>query len=102
MAGGGVVIVGGGRKYDGGITFFVVITCIVAAMGGLIFGYDLGISGWKYNYETKQNRFSSFFLFFFFFPQLLKFYENIECNIFIYIFMYIYCLQEGLLQWKIS
>lgn len=51
---GGVVIVGGGKKYDGGITAFVVISCIVAAMGGLIFGYDLGISGWKYNYEPFE------------------------------------------------
>ncbi|KAH9289027.1 hypothetical protein KI387_033144, partial [Taxus chinensis] len=35
------------KKYEGGITVFVVITCIVAATGGLIFGYDIGISGTK-------------------------------------------------------
>ncbi|XP_048324104.1 sugar transport protein 10 [Ziziphus jujuba] len=57
MAGGGVVIVGGGRKYDGGITFFVVITCIVAAMGGLIFGYDLGISGGVTSMEDFLKKF---------------------------------------------
>jgi hypothetical protein len=45
MAGGGFVAKGGRDNYDGGITAFVVITCIVAAMGGLIFGYDIGISG---------------------------------------------------------
>lgn len=30
---------------EGGVTSFVVIACIVAAMGGLLFGYDIGISG---------------------------------------------------------
>lgn len=45
MAGGGFVPQVGGRNYQGGITAFVVITCVVAAMGGLIFGYDIGVSG---------------------------------------------------------
>ncbi|KAG6600121.1 Sugar transport protein 10, partial [Cucurbita argyrosperma subsp. sororia] len=44
MAGGGVVVQGG-RNYEGGVTLFVIVTCLVAAMGGLLFGYDLGISG---------------------------------------------------------
>ncbi|RDX64831.1 Sugar carrier protein C, partial [Mucuna pruriens] len=35
----------GGREYPGSLTPFVTVTCIVAAMGGLIFGYDIGISG---------------------------------------------------------
>ncbi|XP_020216923.1 sugar transport protein 1 [Cajanus cajan] len=46
MAGG--VIVGGnvsGKDYPGKLTFRVFVTCLVAAFGGLIFGYDLGISG---------------------------------------------------------
>ncbi|KAF5750773.1 sugar transport protein 1-like [Tripterygium wilfordii] len=43
--GGGVVIARGGREYAGRLTPFVLATCIVAAMGGLIFGYDIGISG---------------------------------------------------------
>ncbi|GMH26912.1 hypothetical protein Nepgr_028755 [Nepenthes gracilis] len=34
-----------GKGYPGNLTPFVTITCIVAAMGGLIFGYDIGISG---------------------------------------------------------
>ncbi|KAK4746411.1 hypothetical protein SAY87_012723 [Trapa incisa] len=34
-----------GREYPGNLTPFVLGTCIVAAMGGLIFGYDIGISG---------------------------------------------------------
>ncbi|KAM7257141.1 hypothetical protein ACFE04_016153 [Oxalis oulophora] len=43
MAGGGVV--SNGKEYPGNFTWRVFITCIVAATGGLIFGYDLGISG---------------------------------------------------------
>lgn len=42
---GGAFVAQGGRHYEGGVTVFVVVTCLVAAMGGLIFGYDLGISG---------------------------------------------------------
>lgn len=45
MAGGGVVITGKGKEYPGQLTLFVFLTCIVAATGGLIFGYDIGISG---------------------------------------------------------
>lgn len=45
MAGGGFVSDNGARQYEGRVTAFVIITCLVAAMGGLIFGYDLGISG---------------------------------------------------------
>ncbi|KMT04487.1 hypothetical protein BVRB_8g181530 [Beta vulgaris subsp. vulgaris] len=35
----------GGKEYPGKLTPYVLATCIVAAMGGLIFGYDIGISG---------------------------------------------------------
>jgi len=50
MAGGGFVDSGGaGRQYDGGVTFFVMFTCVVGATGGLIFGYDIGISGCYYH-----------------------------------------------------
>ncbi|KAJ3702332.1 hypothetical protein LUZ61_006037 [Rhynchospora tenuis] len=31
--------------YGGSLTFSVILTCIMAASGGLIFGYDIGISG---------------------------------------------------------
>ncbi|KAF4347776.1 hypothetical protein G4B88_015453 [Cannabis sativa] len=45
MAIGGMVVSNVGRNYEGsGLNAFVVVTCLVAAMGGLIFGYDLGIS----------------------------------------------------------
>ncbi|KAF7838953.1 sugar transport protein 10-like [Senna tora] len=33
------------RHYEGKVTAFVLVTCFVAAMGGLLFGYDLGITG---------------------------------------------------------
>ncbi|KAK1301922.1 Sugar transport protein 5 [Acorus calamus] len=46
MAGGGLMVDGGPVKDFGGkLTASVIITCIVAASGGLIFGYDIGISG---------------------------------------------------------
>jgi hypothetical protein len=41
----GVGIVKTSKKYPGQLTFRVFITCVVAGMGGLIFGYDIGISG---------------------------------------------------------
>ncbi|KAL3820606.1 hypothetical protein ACJIZ3_006511 [Penstemon smallii] len=34
-----------GKAYPGNLTLYVVVTCVIAAMGGLIFGYDIGISG---------------------------------------------------------
>lgn len=48
MAGGGFVESGNGKEYPGKLTLYVTFTCIVAAMGGLIFGYDIGISGLVY------------------------------------------------------
>uniref|UniRef100_A0A1D1XHX5 Sugar carrier protein C n=1 Tax=Anthurium amnicola TaxID=1678845 RepID=A0A1D1XHX5_9ARAE len=45
MAGGVYVNPAGGGEYPGKLTRFVLLTCIVAATGGLIFGYDIGISG---------------------------------------------------------
>lgn len=49
MAGGGVAPVGVAKEraqqYQGKVTSYVVIACIVAAVGGAIFGYDIGISG---------------------------------------------------------
>ncbi|KAK6921473.1 Major facilitator, sugar transporter-like [Dillenia turbinata] len=45
MAGGAFASQGPVKNYGGNVTSFVLISCIVAATGGLIFGYDLGISG---------------------------------------------------------
>ncbi|KAJ3679413.1 hypothetical protein LUZ60_017424 [Juncus effusus] len=45
MAGGVMITQVGGKDYPGRMTVFVVFACIIAASGGLIFGYDIGISG---------------------------------------------------------
>jgi len=45
MAGGLIGSGPSGKNYPGRLTCRVFITCMVAAFGGLIFGYDLGISG---------------------------------------------------------
>ncbi|KDP41373.1 hypothetical protein JCGZ_15780 [Jatropha curcas] len=45
MAVGGFAVDGPVGGFNGKITISVVITCIVAASSGLIFGYDIGISG---------------------------------------------------------
>lgn len=49
MAGGGVAPSGVAKEradqYRGRVTPFVVTACVVAAVGGAIFGYDIGISG---------------------------------------------------------
>lgn len=54
---GGVFVAQGGRNYEGGVTAFVIVTCLVAAMGGLIFGYDLGISGGVTSMEQFLTKF---------------------------------------------
>ncbi|XP_027368382.1 sugar transport protein 5-like [Abrus precatorius] len=45
MAIGGFDVDASSNAFSGKITLSVVLTCIVAASGGLIFGYDIGISG---------------------------------------------------------
>jgi len=54
----GVAPVGEVKHYPGRITFFVVLVCILAASGGLMFGYDVGISG-KPWYELLQILYSN-------------------------------------------
>lgn len=45
MAGGFVAPSGPAKNYAGRVTMFVIVTCMISATGGLIFGYDIGISG---------------------------------------------------------
>ncbi|KAK7308071.1 hypothetical protein VNO77_41665 [Canavalia gladiata] len=45
MAGGGFSNAGGGGDFEGNMTPIVMISCIMAATGGLMFGYDIGVSG---------------------------------------------------------
>jgi len=44
MVGGAFAPTSSGKEYPGKFTFRVFFTCLFAATGGLIFGYDLGIS----------------------------------------------------------
>lgn len=59
---GGPILTPGGKDYPGKLTGNVLITCIIAATGGLIFGYDLGISG---NILEEQPCFTVFGIFIF-------------------------------------
>ncbi|KAI4332802.1 hypothetical protein L6164_017682 [Bauhinia variegata] len=42
---GGFAVTSDGGDYNGKITVFVILSCMMAGMGGVIFGYDIGISG---------------------------------------------------------
>lgn len=49
MAGGSIAATGvskeRAKEYQGKVTSYVIIACMVAAVGGSLFGYDIGISG---------------------------------------------------------
>lgn len=45
MAGGGFTSGADGGEFEAKITPIVIISCIMAATGGLMFGYDVGVSG---------------------------------------------------------
>jgi len=58
MAGGSVAVAAGVAKeraaqYQGRVTSYVIITCIVAAVGGSLFGYDIGISGTLFDLQFR-------------------------------------------------
>ncbi|GLJ21729.1 hypothetical protein SUGI_0404990 [Cryptomeria japonica] len=44
-------------EFEGHITPYVIITCILAASGGLMFGYDIGISGGVTSMDTFLEKF---------------------------------------------
>lgn len=57
MAGGGYVAASKVNIYEGRVTALVICTCLIAASGGLLFGYDLGISGGVTSMEPFLNKF---------------------------------------------
>ncbi|XP_027067980.1 sugar carrier protein A-like isoform X1 [Coffea arabica] len=61
MAGGSLVPAGVAKEraeeYQGRVTPYVIIACLVAAIGGSIFGYDLGISGGVASMDDFLHRF---------------------------------------------
>ncbi|KAH6558212.1 hypothetical protein KP509_1Z073700 [Ceratopteris richardii] len=74
MAAGGFQLQEGGRRaseYEGRITIYVVITCIIAASGGLMFGYDIGISGGVTSMDSFLAKF---------FPKVLENKQRVQAN----------------------
>ncbi|XVF67013.1 hypothetical protein PTKIN_Ptkin10aG0086400 [Pterospermum kingtungense] len=63
MGAGGFVAQDGGANYEGRVTSFLIVTCLIAATGGLLFGYDIGISGGVTSMEPFLKKF---------FPSVLK------------------------------
>ncbi|PKA45695.1 Sugar carrier protein C [Apostasia shenzhenica] len=57
MAEGGVVSPGANEDYPARLTVFVFFACLVAATGGLIFGYDIGISGGVTSMDSFLSKF---------------------------------------------
>ncbi|VAI11317.1 unnamed protein product [Triticum turgidum subsp. durum] len=53
----GGAFVEGPAGYSGRVTSFVVLSCIVAGSGGILFGYDLGISGGVTSMESFLKKF---------------------------------------------
>ncbi len=44
-AGGMAMGPGSNKAYNGHVTTYVIVSCIVAASGGALFGYDNGVTG---------------------------------------------------------
>ncbi|XP_078175659.1 sugar transport protein MST6-like [Carex rostrata] len=57
MPAGGFTGYTGGHHYPGKITWSVIIACCVASSGGLIFGYDIGISGGVTSMDSFLSKF---------------------------------------------
>ncbi|XP_043719962.1 hexose carrier protein HEX6-like [Telopea speciosissima] len=53
----GFAVTSKGDQYNGKMTLFVILSCMMAAMGGVIFGYDIGISGGVTSMEPFLKKF---------------------------------------------
>ncbi|KAK7311626.1 hypothetical protein RJT34_09883 [Clitoria ternatea] len=73
MAGGAFAVDAPANGFDGKMTLSVVITCIVAASSGLIFGYDVGVSGGVTTMVPFLKKF---------FPDILKKVAGTEANMY--------------------
>lgn len=73
MAGGALPGGGAMKDYPGKMTAYVIFTCFIGATGGLIFGYDLGVSGIKkklfviFFFRSRLQYGFDFFLYIFYF-----------------------------------
>ncbi|KAI7844484.1 hypothetical protein COHA_001943 [Chlorella ohadii] len=60
MAGGGVVLARASAlnvaDYEGKLTWYVIIVALIASAGGLLFGYDIGITGGVEAFEEFQQK----------------------------------------------
>ncbi|KAL3524133.1 hypothetical protein ACH5RR_016967 [Cinchona calisaya] len=54
---GGLAVTSENQPYNGRITWFVVLSSMIAATGGIIFGYDIGISGGVTSMEPFLKKF---------------------------------------------
>ncbi|KAI4323728.1 hypothetical protein L6164_023311 [Bauhinia variegata] len=54
---GGFAVTSQGGDHNGKITVFVILSCMMAGMGGVIFGYDTGISGGVTSMEPFLEKF---------------------------------------------
>ncbi|KAL9240369.1 hypothetical protein vseg_014597 [Gypsophila vaccaria] len=57
MAGGVAVTSTSDDDYNGKVTWFVMLSCFMAAMGGALFGYDIGVSGGVTSMEPFLKKF---------------------------------------------
>ncbi|CAN6709819.1 unnamed protein product [Malus baccata var. baccata] len=53
----GLAIAGAAGQYNGRMTPFVILSCMMAAIGGVIFGYTIGISGGVTSMEPFLEKF---------------------------------------------
>jgi len=53
----GLAIASENGQNNGKITLYVVLSCVMAAMGGVIFGYDIGIAGGVTSMEPFLKKF---------------------------------------------
>jgi hypothetical protein len=75
MAGGGLTDGGPGKRahlYEHKFTAYFAFTCIVGALGGSLFGYDLGVSG---------RSFSSILVFLYDLAHLFSFFLSLDHSI---------------------